>query len=146
MRTTYDPEADVLSILLADTEVARTENIAPGVEVDFDTDGRVLSFEILGFSKKYDLQGLIAGPPDPWLPLATAASIFGLSPHTLRHQIHKGVLKGHRAGRNWTVHWDDLYDYLEKRSRKAKIQVGGRGSSYRLMNQEGEIIIDMANV
>lgn len=67
MRVTYDPEADALAILLVDSEVTRTQNIAPGVEVDFDANGRVLSFEILGASKKYDLQGLISELPDQWL-------------------------------------------------------------------------------
>ena len=43
MRVTYDREADALSILMADGEVGRTKNIAPGVEVDFDLDGKVLA-------------------------------------------------------------------------------------------------------
>ena len=128
MKTTFDEGADVLSILLEDDLVARTENIAPGVELDFDANGRLLSIEILGASKKYDLQGLLAKPPDPWLPLSSAASIFGVSTHSLRHQIHRGSLKAHKMGRAWIVHLDDLNDYLKKRGRESKVETKAQKS------------------
>ena len=124
MRITYDKEMDVLAILLADAEVEQTRSIAPGVEVDYDSAGRVLAIEFLNASRKYDLSGAELQSPDPYFSLAAAGAMFGLSPTTLRHQIGRGVLRGVKLGRNWVVHRDDLEDYIEKRSRKAKYSAG----------------------
>ena len=120
MRTTYDREADVLAILLADAEVAETRSIAPGVEVDYDSSGRVLAMEFLNAGKKYDLSGTELESPDPYYSLAAAGELFNLSPTTLRHQIGRGVLRGTKFGRNWVVHQDDLEAYIMERSRKSK--------------------------
>ena len=124
MRITYDKDMDVLAILLADAEVEETRSIAPGVEVDYDSTGRVLAIEFLSASKKYDLSGTELEGPDPYYSLAAAGAMFGLSPTTLRHQIGRGVLRGTKFGRNWVVHRDDLEDYMENRSRKAKLSAG----------------------
>lgn len=121
MRITHDKRMDVLAILLSDGEVDETRSIAPGVEVDVDSTGRVLALEFLNASKKYDLSGAELEGPDPYFSLAAAGAMFGLSPTTLRHQIGKGVLRGTKFGRNWVVHRDDLYTYLAERSRKAKL-------------------------
>ncbi len=120
MRVMYDREADALSILLADGEVQQTKNIAPGVEVDFDFEGKVLAIEFLNASKKYDIDTNGLEEPEPYYALAAAAEQCGLSATTLRHQIEKGVLHGVKFGRNWMVHRDDLDDYMRERSRKAK--------------------------
>ena len=73
-----------------------------------------------------DLRGVELQSPDPWFSLAAAGAMFGLSPTTLRHQIERGALHGVKAGRNWLVHRDDLHDYVEKRSRKAKLPAAAR--------------------
>ena len=121
MRITYDREADILAILLADEEVEETKNLAPGVEADYDSKGRILAVEFLNASKKYDLDGIKLEDPNPYYSLAAAGAMFGLSPTTLRHQVGRGVLRGTKFGRNWVVHRDDLEDYMEKRSRRAKL-------------------------
>ena len=51
MKVLYDPEADVLSVLLSDTPVAESDQDKPGVILDYDTDGNMVSFEILDASK-----------------------------------------------------------------------------------------------
>ena len=141
MRTTYDEEADVLAILLADAEVEETRNIAPGVEVDYDAKGRILAIEFLDASKKYDLLGADLEPPDPFYSLAAAGAIYGLSPTTLRHQIQRGVLPGTKLAGNWVVHRDDLEHYIRTRSAKAKsLSEVDRNGAYNLKNRKGEII------
>ena len=120
MKITLDKEADVLAIILADAEVKETKSIASGVEVDYDSGGRVLAIEFLNTCKKYDLHGAEIEPPKRFCSLAEAASLVGLSPVTLRHQIERGVLAGTKLGRNWVIQLDDLYSYLNERSRKAK--------------------------
>ena len=121
MRVTYDREADALSILMADGEVEQTKNIAPGVEVDFDLEGKVLAIEFLNASKKYDIDTSGLEEPDPYYSLAAAAELYGLSATTLRHQIERKVLAGVKFGRNWVVHRDDLDEYIKEKSRKAKL-------------------------
>ena len=54
MTTTYDPEADALSVQIAPpgTEIATTEEVAPGVILDFDADGRLVAIEVLSVRKR----------------------------------------------------------------------------------------------
>jgi uncharacterized protein YuzE len=52
MKVVYDPEVDVLSILLSDAPVAESDPDKPGVILDYDGDGNMVSFEILDASKR----------------------------------------------------------------------------------------------
>jgi uncharacterized protein YuzE len=54
MRTTYDPEADAMFVWFGPEGVksAETEEVAPGIMLDFDSDGRVIGIEVLGVSKR----------------------------------------------------------------------------------------------
>jgi uncharacterized protein YuzE len=49
IQTTYDPEVDALFVRFAAEGVAsvRTEEVAPGVMLDFDADGNAISLEVL---------------------------------------------------------------------------------------------------
>ena len=56
MRMTYDPAADAMYLYLTElaagaAEVARTEEVAPGLMLDFDRDGRVIGIEVLLVSR-----------------------------------------------------------------------------------------------
>jgi uncharacterized protein YuzE len=52
MRTTYDPDADAMFVWFGPEGVksAETEEVAPGIMLDFDSDGRVIGIEVLGVS------------------------------------------------------------------------------------------------
>ena len=54
IRTSYDPEADAMFIWFGPEGVksAETEEVAPGIMLDFDTDGRVIGVEVLGVSER----------------------------------------------------------------------------------------------
>jgi uncharacterized protein YuzE len=54
MKVTYDPEIDVLRIVLSDTAIAESDEERPGVILDFDADGNVVGLEILDASKRVD--------------------------------------------------------------------------------------------
>lgn len=54
MKIEYDPKADAMYIHLAKGEVADTDEVRPGVIMDFDADGRVLGIEMLGVSLRTD--------------------------------------------------------------------------------------------
>lgn len=126
MRAVYDSRSDSLAIILADAEVEETKNIAPGVEVDYDLSGRVVAFEMLHASDKYDVADIVLEAPNPYLSLKEAGELVGISPTTLRRQIARGVVPGTKVGRNWTVHHRDLFKYVTERSTKAGRARNGR--------------------
>ena len=47
MRITYDPKADTVTIVLREGPVSESDEVRPGIIVDYDREGRVLGFEIL---------------------------------------------------------------------------------------------------
>ncbi len=59
MRTSYDPEADAMFVWFAPegTQSSRTEEVAPGVLLDFDASGAVIGVEVL------DVRQRVAGRP-----------------------------------------------------------------------------------
>jgi uncharacterized protein YuzE len=52
MKVVYDPEVDVLTVLLSDAPVAESDQDKPGVILDYAGDGNVVSLEILDASKR----------------------------------------------------------------------------------------------
>ena len=143
MRATYDRRSDSLAITLAYAEVEETINIAHGVEVDYDSSGRVVAIEVLHASNKsgegrnpespisentaalHEI-GITLEAPDPYLSLAEAGELVGISSTTLRHQIARGVLPGTKIGRNWAVHQRDLFKYANERSVKRSRERSGQ--------------------
>jgi uncharacterized protein YuzE len=54
MKITYDPEVDVLKILLSNTAVAESDEAKLGMILDYDKDGNVVGMEILNASKRIE--------------------------------------------------------------------------------------------
>jgi uncharacterized protein YuzE len=54
MRTTYDPEADALFVWFGPEGIssANTEEVAPGIMLDFDIEGRVIGIEVVDLSER----------------------------------------------------------------------------------------------
>ncbi|HEY8874401.1 MAG TPA: DUF2283 domain-containing protein [Stellaceae bacterium] len=54
MRTSYDPEADAMFIWFGPEGVksAETEEVTPGIMLDFDADGRVIGIEVLSVGER----------------------------------------------------------------------------------------------
>ena len=51
MRTSYDPDADALYVRFADVSIVESEEVAEGVVLDFDAEGRIVAIELLDASK-----------------------------------------------------------------------------------------------
>lgn len=52
MKAYYDPEADVLAIKWGEAKYAESNEVAPGVILDYDRDGNVIGIEVLDASKQ----------------------------------------------------------------------------------------------
>jgi YD repeat-containing protein len=52
MKITYDAEVDVLRIILSDQPVEESDEDKPGIIIDYDAQGNVVSMEILDASKR----------------------------------------------------------------------------------------------
>ena len=52
MKIEFDPEVDALYVQLADGDVETTEEIKPGVMLDYDDQGNILGLEVLNVSKR----------------------------------------------------------------------------------------------
>ncbi len=52
MKVVYDQETDTLTMILADTPVAESDEDKPGVILDYDAAGNLVSLEILDASHR----------------------------------------------------------------------------------------------
>ncbi len=54
IRTSYDPEADAMFVWFGPEGVKSvgTEEVAPGIMLDFDSDGRAIGIEVLDVSER----------------------------------------------------------------------------------------------
>jgi len=52
MKVTYDAEVDILRIMLSDQSVDESDEDKPGIIIDYDAQGNVVSMEILDASKR----------------------------------------------------------------------------------------------
>jgi uncharacterized protein YuzE len=50
----YDPEVDVLRVILRDAEIVESEEDKPGLILDFDEQGSVIAMEILDASTRVE--------------------------------------------------------------------------------------------
>jgi len=55
MKVIYDQETDTLTITLAETLVAESDEDKPGVILDYDATGNLVSLEILDASRRVTL-------------------------------------------------------------------------------------------
>ena len=54
MKVTYDPDVDVVRIILRDVPVDESDEDKPGVIIDYDKDGNVIGIEILDASQRVE--------------------------------------------------------------------------------------------
>ena len=54
MKLVYDPDRDILQISFNQTTIEETAQLAPGIILDYDEDGKVIGFEIRRASQRVD--------------------------------------------------------------------------------------------
>jgi uncharacterized protein YuzE len=52
MKFDYDPKIDALYIRLSDTKIVESEEVQPGIVLDFDDSGKVVGVEVLNASAR----------------------------------------------------------------------------------------------
>jgi uncharacterized protein YuzE len=66
MKVTYDPEVDVLRIVLSRAPIAESDEDKPGVILDYDAEGNIVGLEILNASRRVEnpraLEYAVASP------------------------------------------------------------------------------------
>jgi uncharacterized protein YuzE len=68
MRVVYDPKTDTLTIVLSDAPIVESDEDKPGIVLDYDASGNLISLEILDASRRvvqptqmiYELAGQVA--------------------------------------------------------------------------------------
>jgi uncharacterized protein YuzE len=58
MRLVYDPQADVLQVRLRSARIHSSEDIEPGVVVQYDSEGHVVGIELSNARKRLTLEEL----------------------------------------------------------------------------------------
>lgn len=54
MRVNYDPETDTLTVVFRDVPVSESDEEKPGIVLDYDDSGEIVSVEILDASRRVE--------------------------------------------------------------------------------------------
>ena len=123
LKIEYEPEVDVLTIYLQEPEnpLSHSNEVEPGVILNYAEDSSLSSVEILDASKRYPPGQLAASSVDEFIDLKMASKLASIAPVTLRTQAEKGKLWALRLGGQWVTTRERLQQYIDSRSRRARV-------------------------
>ena len=58
MKVRYDPEADAVFLRLIDSPILESEEVRPGMIMDFDSDGKIVALEFLNARKTFSAEAI----------------------------------------------------------------------------------------
>jgi YD repeat-containing protein len=59
MKVNYDAKTDTLTVIFRDAPVAESDEEKPGVILDYDADGNIVSIEVLDASRRVEEPGTV---------------------------------------------------------------------------------------
>jgi len=59
MKVIYDRDTDSLTVIFAETPIAESDEDKPGIVLDYDAEGNLVSLEILDASRRVNVPGKI---------------------------------------------------------------------------------------
>jgi YD repeat-containing protein len=59
MKVSYDARTDTLTVIFRDVPVAESDEDRPGVILDYDSNGNIVSIEVLDASKRVEEPGKV---------------------------------------------------------------------------------------
>lgn len=59
MKVIYDPNTDILTVIFTETTVVESDEEKAGIILDYDTEGDLVSLEILDASRRVNVPGKI---------------------------------------------------------------------------------------
>ena len=123
LKIEYEPEVDILTIFLQDPEslLSYSNEVEPGVILNYAKDNSLSSVEIMDASKRYPSGQLAASSVDEFIDLKMASKLASIASVTLRTQAEKGKLWALRLGGKWVTTRERLQQYIDSRSRKARV-------------------------
>ena len=123
LKLEYEPEVDILTIYLQglETPLSHSDEVEPGVILNYAADGSLSSVEVLDASKRYTSGQLAACSVDEFIDLKTASNLAGIAPVTLRTQVERRRLWAIRLGGQWMTTRERLQHYLDSRSKGVKL-------------------------
>ena len=60
MKVHYDTKTDTLTVMFRDVPVAESDEDKPGVILDYDADGNIVSIEVLDASRRVEEPGTVS--------------------------------------------------------------------------------------
>lgn len=123
LKLEYEPEVDILTIYLQglETPLSHSDEVEPGVILNYAADGSLSSVEVLDASKRYTSGQLAACSVDEFIDLKTASNLAGIAPVTLRTQVERRRLWAIKLGGQWMTTRERLQHYLDSRAKGVKL-------------------------
>ena len=123
LKLEYEPEVDILTIYLQglETPLSHSDEVEPGVILNYAADGSLSSVEVLDASKRYTSGRLAACSVDEFIDLKTASNLAGIAPVTLRTQVERRRLWAIKLGGQWMTTRERLQHYLDSRAKGVKL-------------------------
>ena len=84
MKLTVDHEADALYLNLTPDQAVESEEIAPGIVLDYDAENRVVGIEMLHLSRRAprtEIEHLVLSGIQPWTGLAATGVCEDAKPY-----------------------------------------------------------------
>jgi len=83
MKINYDPEVDALSVRLSEGKIAESDQVHPGVILDYDEEDNVVAIEILHAKKRTEDLLRIARTFSAWVEGLASRESLGVTPEEL---------------------------------------------------------------